>query len=41
MKVPPDGIDERELARALEENWGLAPVQLHYAAVASATITGN
>ena len=33
MRVPPDGFDERELARALDEYWGLAPVQLGYAAV--------
>ena len=33
MKVAPDRIDERELARTLGENWGLFPVQLGYAAV--------
>jgi spectinomycin phosphotransferase len=33
MKTPPGTIDERELARMLEEHWGLAPVRLSYAAV--------
>lgn len=30
MKVAPDGIDERELSRALQEHWGLAPAWLGY-----------
>jgi spectinomycin phosphotransferase len=33
VKVPPDNIDQRELARALSERWGLAPAQLRYAPV--------
>jgi spectinomycin phosphotransferase len=28
--VPPDGIDNRQLSRALEEHWGLAPARLGY-----------
>jgi spectinomycin phosphotransferase len=28
--VAPDGIDERELSRALQEHWGLAPAWLGY-----------
>jgi spectinomycin phosphotransferase len=33
VQVPPDGIDERELSRALEQNWGLAVLRLRYAPV--------
>jgi spectinomycin phosphotransferase len=33
VHTPTDKIDERDLARALEEYWGLSPVQLDYAAV--------
>jgi len=28
--VPPDGIDDRQLSRALAERWGLAPARLGY-----------
>jgi spectinomycin phosphotransferase len=28
--VPPDGIDNRQLSRALEEHWGLTPARLGY-----------
>jgi spectinomycin phosphotransferase len=28
--VPPDGIDDRRLSRALTEHWGLAPTRLGY-----------
>jgi spectinomycin phosphotransferase len=28
--VPPDGIDDPQLSRALEEHWGLAPARLEY-----------
>lgn len=28
--MPPDGIDDRQLSRALEEHWGLAPARLGY-----------
>jgi spectinomycin phosphotransferase len=28
--VPPDGIDDRQLSRALAEHWGLAPARLGY-----------
>ena len=30
MKAAPDGIDERELSRALKEHWGFAPARLGY-----------
>jgi spectinomycin phosphotransferase len=30
VRVRPDGIDDRQLARALEEQWGLAPARLAY-----------
>lgn len=30
MKAAPDGIDERELSRALQEHWGFAPARLGY-----------
>jgi spectinomycin phosphotransferase len=30
MRVPPDGIDDRRLARALEERWGLSSARLRY-----------
>jgi spectinomycin phosphotransferase len=33
MRHPPDGIDERELARALAGEWGLAATALRYAPV--------
>jgi spectinomycin phosphotransferase len=28
--VPPDGIDDRQLSRALEKHWGLTPARLGY-----------
>ena len=28
--MPPDGIDDRQLSRALEEHWGFAPARLKY-----------
>lgn len=33
MKTPPAGIGERHLSAALHKNWGLAPVEVTYAAV--------
>ena len=30
MRVPPAGIDDRQLSRALAEHWGLAPARLGY-----------
>jgi len=30
VKVAPDGVDERELSRALQDHWGLAPARLGY-----------
>jgi spectinomycin phosphotransferase len=33
VQHPPDDIDERDLARALADGWGLAPAGLRYAAV--------
>lgn len=33
VQHPPDDIDERELARALTDGWGLPPAGLRYAAV--------
>jgi len=33
VKVPPANIDQRGLARALKEQWGLAPAQLRYSPV--------
>jgi spectinomycin phosphotransferase len=30
VKAAPDGIDERELSRALQAHWGLAPARLGY-----------
>jgi spectinomycin phosphotransferase len=33
VQVPPDGIDDRQLSRALEEHWGLAPARLGYVPV--------
>ena len=28
--MPPQGVDDRQLSRALEEHWGLAPARLEY-----------
>lgn len=30
MRVPPEGVDDRQLSLALEEHWGLAPARLEY-----------
>jgi spectinomycin phosphotransferase len=30
VRVPPDGIDDRQLCRTLEEHWGLAAARLEY-----------